>query len=72
MGTWRMLVRSWQLVYYVVVLLQFQNVSCWSVSVVFAEKNLGFRFGLGFHDKLVVNFMTTVIWYDFHHRYFER
>ena len=51
-----------------IVLLRFQNVSCRSVSVGFAEKNLGFRFGLGFHDKGVVNFfMTRVIWHDFHH-----
>jgi len=51
------------------VLLRFQNVSCRSVSVGFAEKNLGFRFGLGFHDKCIVNFfMTRVIWHDFHHR----
>jgi len=43
-------------------LLRFQNVSCRSVSV-------GFRFGLGFHDKRVVNFvMTRVTWHDFHHR----
>jgi len=50
------------------VLLRFQNVNCRSVSVGFAEKNLGFRFGLGFHDKRVVNvFMTRVIWHDFHH-----
>ena len=35
----------------------------------FCRKNLGFRFGLGFHDKHVVNFfMTRVIWHDFHHR----
>jgi len=35
----------------------------------FCRKNLGFRFGLGFHDKRVVNFfMTRVIWHDFHHR----
>jgi len=54
--------RSW------IVLLRFQNVSCRSVSVGFAEKNLGFRFGLGFRDKRVVNFiMTRVIWRDFHH-----
>ena len=34
----------------------------------FCRKNLGFRFGLGFHDKHVVNFfMTRVIWHDFHH-----
>jgi len=33
----------------------------------FCRKNLGFRFGLGFHDKRVVNFMTRVIWHDFHH-----
>jgi len=52
-----------------VVLLRFQNVSCRSASVGFAEKNLGFRFGLGFHDKRVVNFfMTRVIWHDCHHR----
>jgi len=52
-----------------IVLLRFQNVSCRSVSVGFAEKNLGFRFGLGFRDKCVVNFiMTRVIWHDFHHR----
>ena len=50
------------------VLLRFQNVSCRSVSVGSAEKNLGFRFGLGFHDKRVVNFMTRVIWHDFQHR----
>ena len=51
------------------VLLRFQNVSCRSVSVGFSEKNLCFRFGLGFHDKCVVNFfMTRVIWHDFHHR----
>ena len=32
----------------------------------FCRKNLGFRFGLGFHDKRVVNFfMTRVIWHDF-------
>ena len=55
--------RSW------IVLLRFQNVSCRSVSVGFAEKNLGFRFGLGFRDKRVVNFfMTRVIQHDFHHR----
>ena len=30
----------------------------------FCRKNLGFRFGLGFHDKRVVNFfMTRVIWH---------
>jgi len=53
---------------YELVLLRFQNVSCRSVSVGFAEKNLGFRFGLGFRDKRVVNFiMTRVIWHDFHH-----
>ena len=35
----------------------------------FCRKNLGFRFGLGFHDKCVVNFfMTRVVWHDFHHR----
>jgi len=35
----------------------------------FCRKNLGFRFGLGFHDKRVVNFfMTRVILHDFHHR----
>jgi len=35
----------------------------------FCRKNLGFRFGLGFHDKRVVNFFTArVIWHDFHHR----
>jgi len=35
----------------------------------FCRKNLGFRFGLGFHDKCVVNFFTTrVMWHDFHHR----
>ena len=35
----------------------------------FCRKNLGFRFGFGFHDKRVVNFfMTRVIWHDFHHR----
>jgi len=51
-----------------IVLLRFQDVSCRSVSVGFAERNLGFRFGLGFHDKRVVNFFTTrVIWHDFHH-----
>jgi len=45
------------------VLLRFQNVSFRSVSVGFPEKNLGFRFGLGFHDKRVVNFFVTrVIW----------
>ena len=34
----------------------------------FCRKNLGFRFGLGFHDKRVVNFfMARVIWHDFHH-----
>jgi len=34
----------------------------------FCRKSLGFRFGLGFHDKRVVNFfMTRVIWHDFHH-----
>jgi len=34
----------------------------------FCRKNLGFRFGLGFHDKRTVNFfMTRVIWHDFHH-----
>jgi len=34
----------------------------------FCRKNLGFRFGLGFHDKRVVNFfMTRVIWHDCHH-----
>ena len=31
----------------------------------FCRKNLGFRFGLGFHDKRVVNFFVTrVIWHD--------
>jgi len=31
----------------------------------FCRKNLGFRFGLGFHDKRIVNFfMTRVIWHD--------
>ena len=50
------------------VLLRFQNVACRSVSVGFAEKNLGFRFGLGFRDKRVVNFfMTRVICHDLHH-----
>jgi len=50
------------------VLLRFQNVSCRSVSVGFVEKNLGFRFGLGFHDKRIVNFfMTRAIWQNFHH-----
>ena len=35
----------------------------------FCRKNLVFRFGLGFHDKRVVNFFTTrVIWHDFHYR----
>ena len=35
----------------------------------FCRKKLGFRFGLGFHDKRVVNFFTTrIIWHDFHHR----
>jgi len=35
----------------------------------FCRKNLGFRFGLGFHDKCIVNFfMTRVIRHDFHHR----
>ena len=37
----------------------------------FCRKNLdlGFWFGLGFHDKRVVNFfMTRVIWHDFHQR----
>jgi len=34
----------------------------------FCRKNLGFRFGLGFHDKRVVNFfMTRVIWHVSHH-----
>jgi len=34
----------------------------------FCRKNLGFRFGLGFHDKCVVSFfMSRVIWHDFHH-----
>jgi len=34
----------------------------------FCRKNLGFRFGLGFHDKRAVNFfMTRVIWHDLHH-----
>ena len=42
-------------------LLRFQNVSCRSVSVGFAEKNLGFRFSLGFHDNHVVNFFTFII-----------
>ena len=52
-----------------IVLLRFQNVSCRSVSVGFAEKSLGFRFGLCFQDKRIVNFfMTRVIWHDFHHR----
>jgi len=52
----------------ILVLLRFQNVSCQSVSVGFAEKNLGFRFDLGFRDKRAVNFfMTGVIWHDFHH-----
>jgi len=56
-----------------IVLLRFQNFSCRSVSVGFAEKNLGFRFGLGFHNKCNVNFlMTRVIRYDFHHPQFER
>jgi len=50
------------------VLLRFQNVSYRLVSVGFPEKNLGFQFGLGFHDKRVVNFfMTSVIWHGFHH-----
>jgi len=32
----------------------------------FCRKNLGFRFGLGFHNKRAVNFfMTRVIWHDF-------
>jgi len=32
----------------------------------FCRKNLGFRFGLGFHDKRIVNFfMARVIWHDF-------
>jgi len=44
------------------VLLQFQNFSCRSVSVGFAEKNLGFRFGLGFHDKHVVDFFMTSVY----------
>jgi len=48
-----------------VVLLRFQTVSCWSVSVGFAEKNLGFQFG--FHYKHVNFFMTMVIWHDLHH-----
>jgi len=48
------------------VLLRFQNVSYRSVLVGFAEKTS--VFGLGFHDKHVVNFfMTRVIWHDFHH-----
>ena len=57
-----------------VVLLRFQNVSCWSVSVGFAEKKWFLvRFGLGFHDEHVVNFfMTSVIRHDFHHRWFKR
>jgi len=34
----------------------------------FCRKKHCFRFGLGFHDKCVVNFfMTRVIWHDFHH-----
>ena len=34
----------------------------------FCRKNLGFWFGLGFHDKRIVNFFVTrVIWHDFHH-----
>jgi len=34
----------------------------------FCRKNLGFRFGLGFRDKRVVNFfMIRVIWHDSHH-----
>jgi len=34
----------------------------------FCRKNLGFRFGLGLHDKRVVNFfMTMVIQHDSHH-----
>jgi len=34
----------------------------------FCRKNLGFRFGLGFHDKRVVNFfMTMIVRHDFHH-----
>ena len=34
----------------------------------FCRKNLGFRFGLDFHDRHVVNFfMIRVIWHDFHH-----
>ena len=50
-----------------IVLLWFQNVSCRSVSVGFAEKTS--VFGLGFHDKRIVNFfMNGVIWHDFHHR----
>jgi len=45
---------------------------CW-LSVGFGRfyrKNLGFRFGLGFHDKHVVNFfITRMIWHDFHHQF---
>jgi len=33
----------------------------------FCRKNLGVRFGLGFHDRRVVN-VFMVIWHDFHHR----
>jgi len=44
-----------------IVLLRFQNFSRRSVLVGFAEKNLGFRFGLGFHDKHVVNFFMTSV-----------
>jgi len=50
-----------------IVLLRFQNVSCRSILIGFAEKT-GFRFGLGFYDKRIVNFfMTRVTWHDFHH-----
>jgi len=45
-------------VYFVIVLLWFQNVSRWSILVGFAKKR-GFRFGLGFRDKRVVNFFMT-------------
>ena len=34
----------------------------------FWRKNLGFRFGFGFHDKCVVNyFMSRAIWYHYYH-----
>ena len=54
-----------------IVLLRFQNVSCRSVSVGFAEKTSVFGSVFVINAKIVNFFMTRVIWYDFHHRYFE-